>query len=258
MDSFEYKKSLGQNFLRDNNIIDKIVDSSNIDKNTLVIEIGPGDGALSKRIVPLCGHAILYEIDTRLKDKLNELLANYNNYEIIFGDFLKQDITLISKNYEKVYVIANLPYYITTAIITKLMKELIPDKMIVMMQDEVADRISAMPGNREYGMISVLINSMYDVDKMFKVSRNSFVPVPNVDSAVVKLEKNDKLCGVPFLKFEEFIMDAFQFKRKNLRNNLKKYDLNLIQEILSKNNYSLSDRAEDIPVNVFIEIVRNI
>ena len=257
---FDYKKSLGQNFLKDENITTKIANLSEIDKDTLVIEIGPGAGSLSKKIIPLSGYSILYEIDTRLKDTLVNVLSNYNNYEIIFGDFLEQEISHLRENYDykKIYVVANLPYYITTPIITKLMNEIYPERIVIMVQEEVANRLSADYGSRDYGMISVLLGSRYNIKKLFKVSRKCFIPEPNVDSAVICLDKNDKLTGVNSSIFEELIKQAFQFKRKNLRNNLKKYDLKLIDEILSQYNYSLSNRAEDIPVDVFIEIAKKI
>ena len=259
MINFDFKKSLGQNFIKDENIINKIVKYSEIDKETLVIEIGPGSGSLSKKIIPLSGYSLLYEIDTRLKDILNVELKDYDNYEIIFGDFLEQDLSDIKSKYKysKIYVVANLPYYITTPIVTKLINDIYPDKIVIMIQEEVADRLSANCGSRDYGMISVLLGSRYKIKKLFKVSRNSFIPVPNVDSAVICLEKNDKLSNINTDKFERFIKDAFQFKRKNLRNNLKKYNLDLIDNILKQYNYSLSNRAEDIPVDIFIEIVSN-
>ncbi len=257
---FEFKKSLGQNFLKDENITAKIAQESGIDKDTLVIEIGPGAGSLSKKIIPLAGYTILYEIDTRLQEILNDTLKEYNNYEIIFGDFLMQDIKPIRDkfDYKKIYVVANLPYYITTPIITKLMKELYPEKIVIMIQEEVANRLVANFGSREYGMISVLLGAKYGIKKLFKVSRKCFVPEPNVDSAVISLDKDDQLGDVNYVVFEELIKKAFQFKRKNLKNNLKEYDLSKITEILSKYNYSLTNRAEDIPTQVFIEIAKNI
>lgn len=256
MDKFEFKKSLGQNFMKDENVINKIVDSAKLDKDTLMIEIGPGAGSLSKKTVPLAGFSILYEIDTRLKDILESNLSEYDNKKIIFGDFLVQDVAsdIALYNYKKVYVVANLPYYITTPIITKLMKEILPDKIIILIQEEVANRLSAKVGTKDYGMISVLLGSRYDIKKLFKVSRNCFVPVPNVDSAVISLEKHSKYDIKDINKFEKLIKDSFKYKRKNLRNNLKEYDLNLIESILNKNNYSLSDRAEDISVEVYVEI----
>lgn len=258
MNNFEFKKSLGQNFIKDDNIIDKIVKNSYVDKDTLVIEIGPGAGSLSKKIVPLSGYSILYEIDTRLKDILNDILMGNNNYEIIFDDFLKQDISNIREKYDykKIFVVANLPYYITTPIITKLMNELYPDKIIIMIQEEVANRLSSLPGNRDYGMISALLGARYKIKKLFKVNRNCFVPKPNVDSAVISMNKNDLLGNVDYVKYEKLLKDAFQYKRKNLRNNLKNYDLNLISDILGKYNLDLSCRAEDIPVDIFIEMAK--
>lgn len=256
MDKFEFKKSLGQNFMKDENVINKIVDSAKLDKDTLMIEIGPGAGSLSKKTVPLAGFSILYEIDTRLKDILESNLSEYDNKKIIFGDFLAQDVAsdIVLYNYKKVYVVANLPYYITTPIITKLMNEILPDKIIILIQDEVANRLSAKVGTKDYGMISVLLGSRYDIKKLFKVSRNCFVPVPNVDSAVISLEKHSKYDIKDTNKFEKLIKDSFKYKRKNLRNNLKGYDLNLIENILNKNNYSLGDRAEDVSVEVYVEI----
>lgn len=256
MDKFEFKKSLGQNFMKDENVIDKIVDSAKLDKDTLMIEIGPGAGSLSKKTVPLAGFSILYEIDTRLKDILESNLSEYDNKKIIFGDFLAQNVVsdIALYNYKKVYVVANLPYYITTPIITKLMKEILPDKIIILIQEEVANRLSAKVGTKDYGMISVLLGSRYDIKKLFKVSRNCFVPVPNVDSAVISLEKHSRYDIKDINKFEKLIKDSFKYKRKNLRNNLKEYDLILIESILNKNNYSLSDRAEDISVEVYVEV----
>lgn len=260
MDKFEYKKSLGQNFLYDENIINKIVTSANIDKDTLVIEIGPGAGSLSKKIVPLSGFTVLYEIDTRLKPILEDALSKNDNYKIIFNDFLLQDVKndIFKFNYKKIFVVANLPYYITTPIITKLMKEIYPDKIVVMIQDEVADRLSASSGTREYGMISALLGARYNIKKLFRVSRNCFNPVPNVDSAVISLDRNNLYQIDDFDKYEKFIKAAFQYKRKNLKNNLKGYDLSKIENKLIEYEFDLNNRAEEIPVNVFIDIVKNI
>lgn len=258
MDNFNYKKSFGQNFLYDQNIIKKIVDSSGINKETLVIEVGPGSGNLSNEIIPLSGYSILYEIDNRLRDILARKLGKYDNYKIIFDDFLKQDISGIRAeyNYDKIYVVANLPYYITSPIITKLANDLYPDRIVIMVQEEVADRLSASCGTREYAMISVLLGAKYDIKKLFKVSKNCFVPAPQVNSCVLLMEKNNKLKGIDEEKFVNLIKNAFKYKRKNLKNNLNSYDLNAISSFLKKYNYSLSNRAEDIPISVFIEMTK--
>jgi len=260
MNDFDFKKSLGQNFLKDENIVEKIILNANIDKDTLVIEIGPGAGSLSKKIIPLCGYAILFEIDVRLKEILDRELAINNNYEIIFGDFLEQNIKKIIEkyNYKKLYVVANLPYYITTPIIIKLLNEIYPDRIIIMIQEEVADRLCAEPKTRNYGMISVLLGSRYKIKKLFRVSKNCFVPMPRVESAVISLDKDNQLGNTNIKLFEKLIKDAFQYKRKNLRNNLHGYELDKIEKILQKYNYDLSNRAEDMPVSVFIEIAKNL
>lgn len=256
MINFEFKKSLGQNFLTDENIIEKIAKNSCVDKETLVIEIGPGSGALSKKIIPLAGYSILYEIDTRLKDILNDNLKDYTNYEIIFNDVLKQNIKddISRFNFKKLYVVANLPYYITTPIITKLSDEVSPDKIVIMIQEEVADRLCASVGSREYAMITVALGVDYNITKLFRVSRNCFVPAPNVESAVISLDKHNKYIVNDKKIFDKLIKDAFKFKRKNLRNNLKGYNLSVIEDVLSKYNYSLSDRAECLPIQVFVMI----
>ena len=194
MINFEFKKSLGQNFINDENIIDKIVKCAEVDKDTLVIEVGPGAGVLSKKIIPLSGYTVLYEIDTRLKEILNDTLKENDNYEIIFNDVLKQNVKddISRFNYKKIYIVANLPYYITTPIITKLIDEVNPDKIVIMIQEEVADRLCAIVGSKEYAMITVSLGSKYDIKKLFRVSRNCFTPAPNVDSAVIYLDKHNK------------------------------------------------------------------
>lgn len=260
MISFDFKKSLGQNFLNDENIIDKIVKCAEIDKDTLVIEIGPGAGALSKKTIPLSGYTVLYEIDTRLESILNEVLKENDNYEIIFNDILKQDVKkdINRFDYKKIYVVANLPYYITTPIISKLIDEIEPDKIVIMIQEEVADRLCASVGNKEYAMITVSLGSRYDIKKLFRVGRNCFTPAPNVDSAVISLVKHNRYNIKNIEIFDKLIKDSFKFKRKNLRNNLKGYDLVKIEEILNKNNFSLADRAEVIPISLFVDIANSL
>lgn len=261
-DNFEFKKSFGQNFIHDDNIIDKIVDRSEIDGDTLVLEIGPGAGSLSKKIVPLSKYSILYEIDNRLENILSNVLLEYNNYEIIFNDFLKEDVKNKLSNYEykKLYVVANLPYYITTPIITKFIDDnIFPDKIVVMVQKEVADRLSAGVGSKDYGSLTVFLNYFYEVKKLFEVSRNCFTPKPNVDSAVIAMElKSDRLFVKDIDFFKKIVRDSFQFKRKNLRNNLKGYDLDKIESILKRHNLDLSVRAEMLSVDIFIDIVNEL
>jgi len=256
---FEFKKSFGQNFIHDDNIIRKIVEGASIDKDTFVLEIGPGAGSLSKMIVPASSYSILYEIDTRLENVLEDVLKDNNNYEIIFNDFLKEDVKGKLSNYEfdKLYVVANLPYYITTPIITKFIDDnILPDKIVIMIQKEVADRLSAKVGSKDYGSLTVFLNYFYDIKKLFDVSRNCFTPKPNVDSAVISMElKKDRLPIKDMDLFKRLVRDSFQYKRKNLRNNLKGYNLEKIESILKRHDFDLSVRAEMLSLDIFIEIV---
>lgn len=257
-----FKKSLGQNFLIDDNIINKIVSGAEIDKETLVMEIGPGGGAISKLLVPLSGQAILYEIDSSLQDRLNKLLEDYDNKEIIIGDFLKSDIKSdISKyDYKKLYVVANLPYYITTPIIMKFIDEdVLPDRFVIMIQKEVAQRLSADVGSRDYGSLTVFLNYYYDIDILFDVSRNCFIPKPNVDSSVICMKKkSNRLRVVDIDLFKRVVRDSFVYKRKTIRNNLKKYDLAIVEEVLNEYGFDLSVRAENLKLEIFVEIANRL
>lgn len=251
--SFEYKKSLGQNFLKDNNIINKIVDSIDPDINDLIIEIGPGDGALTRKLVNKKCDIKCFEIDERLKERLN--LIEANNLDVIFCDFLKIDLKkYIDKKYKHIYFIGNLPYYITTAIINKIVDEANPYEIVIMIQKEVGNRFRALPGNKEYNSLSVFLQYNFEISKVCDVSKNCFEPVPKVDSVVIKLKTKEK----KELKNEEYfynlVKDSFKQKRKNLRNNLKNYDLDKIEKILNEINKSLQNRAEELSVDDFIYI----
>lgn len=262
MKRFEFKKSLGQNFLHDQNIIHKIVDSADIDKNSLVIEVGPGGGALTELIVPLCGQALLYEADRRLESSLQQLLYQYSNYEIIFGDFLEVDLSSNLKryHYDKLYVVANLPYYITTPIIMKFIDEnIFPDQMVIMVQKEVAYRLAAKVGTKDYGSLTVFLNYYYDIQKLFDVSRNCFTPKPNVDSAVIRMNLKEERLKVNNIDlFKSLVRDSFLYKRKTLRNNLKGYNLEIVASVLSKYGFDLSVRAENLSLEIFVEMANEL
>lgn len=262
MYNFDYKKNLGQNFLQDKNIIDKIVNATDYEDNNLVIEIGPGAGALSKELLKKVDRAILYEIDTRLEKILNKELSDFVNYELIFDDFLNRNVNEdISKyDFNNLYIVANLPYYITTPIITKIINDKIPVKeIVIMIQKEVADRFSAKPGSKEYGQITVLLNYFFDIEKVCNVSKNSFVPKPKVDSAVIRMKRKSSSDYVKnFDIFNKLIKDSFKFKRKTIKNNLVGYDLDIINNILSKYGFDINTRSENIPYNVFVEIANEL
>lgn len=258
---FAFKKKFGQNFIIDENIIKCIIDKSNIDKDTLVIEIGPGAGSLTSFLVQNAGFVLCYEIDTTLTPILNENLKNKENYKIIYEDFLKADIVseLSKYDYKKIYVVANLPYYITTPIVVKLIEDKINiDKIVIMVQKEVGNRFKAKPNSKDYSSLSIFINYYFDVQKIMDVSKNVFIPKPNVDSIVILMEKSKSKISVNNeTLFFKLIRDSFKQKRKTLRNNLKDYDLQKIERILNNEGYSLSSRAEQIPMEVFIKIVNN-
>lgn len=262
MENFKFKKSLGQNFLKDENIINNIVENANIDNDTLVIEVGPGAGALTTKIIKKCQNLICFEIDERLKETLNNKLSIYNNYEIIIEDFLKVDVLSYLKkySYKKLCFISNLPYYITTPIITKLIEEKIfPDEIVVMMQKEVADRWTAKPNSKDYNSLTVFLNYHYDIKKLFDVSRNCFIPKPNIDSSVIKLTlKKQKLFVRDMDVFNKLIRDSFRYKRKTLKNNLYNYNLDLILKIIKKYGYDLSVRAESVTLEMFVDISNNL
>ena len=254
MRNFDYKKSLGQNFLIDKNIINKISESINPNKEDLIIEIGPGSGALTRELIKKNCDVICIEIDQRLKEKLMEIKAN--NLKIVFADFLKLNLDEIIdyKKYKNIYFVGNLPYYITTAIINKIVNESNPYQIIIMIQKEVADRFNAKVGTKQYGSLSVFLQYNFDIEKVCNVSKNSFEPIPKVDSTVLKLINNKKVEVKDEEKFYKLIKDSFKQKRKNLRNNLKNYDLEKIEKILIKNNKNLMSRAEELKVEEFAEI----
>ena len=255
---FEYKKSLGQNFLQDDNIIKKIADSINPNENDLIIEIGPGAGALTKYLIKKNCDVICFEIDTRLKNVLDNL--KNNNLKIIYEDFLKINLKdYIDKKYEKLYFVGNLPYYITTAIINKIVRESNPSEIIIMIQKEVAQRFMAKPKTKEYNSLSVFLQYNFDIKKICDVSRNCFEPVPNVDSIVLKLKARDsKLLVKNEDFFYKIIKEAFKQKRKNIRNNLKNYDLTKIESTLMKYDKDLRCRAEELSIQEFIDISNNL
>ncbi len=255
---FNFKKKFGQNFIIDENIIDKIVDSSKIDNDTLVIEIGPGAGSLTYKLCKKAKNVLCYEIDTTVKDILHENLKEYNNFEIKYQDFLKSNVLEDIKkyNYKKLYVVANLPYYITTPIITKIIEDNIPvDKIVIMVQKEVGDRFKAEVGTKEYNSLTIYLNHYFDIKKVMVVSKNVFLPKPRIDSMVLEFNKKKDL---PYIKneklFFKLVRDSFTQKRKTLRNNLKNYDLVKIEKVLKKYDLDLSVRAEQISSNIFIDI----
>lgn len=256
--NFNFKKKFGQNFIVDENIVNSIIDKALIDSNTLVIEIGPGAGSLTYKLALSAKQVLCYEIDESLRPILNDNLNGFSNVEIKFEDFLKADLTSDIKkySYEKLYVVANLPYYITTPIIMKLIEDNIDvDKIVVMVQKEVGNRFKATCGSKDYNSLSIYLNYYFDVRKILDVSRNVFIPKPNVDSIVVEFTKKKSNYDLKNKEmFFKLIRDAFTQKRKTLKNNLKNYDLDKIETVLKNYGCDLSFRAEQIPIEVFVSI----
>ena len=253
-----FKKKYGQNFLKNNYVVDKIVGLSKFPDNSLVIEVGPGGGILTRKLSELCSYVIAYEIDCDLKEILSSKFSDSSNVTFIFKDFLKVDLEkdVSQFNYEHLFFISNVPYYITTPILMKLIQSnLMFDKIIMMVQKEVGDRFSSAPGTKSYGAITVLLNYYFDIKKEFIVSRKEFIPEPKIDSMIISFSiKKNKYFLINYSHFEKLVYDSFKFKRKTLRNNLKGYDLVEVSNVLKKYGYDLSIRAENLSVEIFASI----
>lgn len=258
----DFKKKFGQNFLKNISVVKRIVDVADIKEKSLVIEVGPGGAIMTRELAKRADNVLAYEIDEDLKDELYSRLAGLNNVEVLFKDFLTSDLCGdVSKyDYENLYFVSNVPYYITTPIILKLIDSKLKFKRIVMMvQKEVGDRFTTGPGNKSYGSISVLLQYYFDARKEFLVSRNEFVPVPNVDSVIISFkEKENKYELLDGQFFEKLVRDSFQQKRKTIKNNLVCYDLEKVNMVLQRSGYDLSVRAEALPVNVFVDLANEL
>lgn len=225
---FSFKKSLGQNFLIDPNILRNIVGHADLTKDSAAIEVGPGIGALTEHLARQAGKVVSFEIDQRLLPVLEDTLSPYDNVEIIHSDILKANVKEVIDTqlagYEDIMVVANLPYYVTTPILMKLLMEGLPLRgMVVMMQKEVADRISAKPGTKAYGSLSIAVQYYMQAEIAMIVPKTVFMPQPNVDSAVLRLIRHDT--PPVQVKDEDFFFTvtkaAFAQRRKTLLNNLQ-------------------------------------
>lgn len=265
-------KRFGQNFLIDDNILKNIIEVSNIDSNDLIIEIGPGLGNLSEYIINNATYAILIEIDRNMIEVLEDRLKNYTNYEIVSEDVLKIDIDelidkteeKLSKKFEKVKVVANLPYYITTPILFKLLEDSKRiDEIVVMVQKEVADRMVATSKSKEYGILTLMTDYLSDAKIKINVPNSSFIPPPNVNSAVIKLVKNRKYNVNDEKLLFELFHKAFAERRKKIINSLADRNFNNmkkeeIKDLILKLGYSENVRAEELKIEDYIKIVNNL
>jgi len=261
---FSFKKSLGQNFLIDTNILRRIVDFAELSDETGVIEIGPGIGALTEQLARRAKKVVAFEIDQRLLPILADTLSPYSNVRIIHQDVLKADVQQVVneelRDIKDIMVVANLPYYVTTPIIMKLLTENLPLRgIVVMLQKEVADRISAKPGSKDYGSLSIAVQYYTKAETVMTVPRTVFVPQPNVDSAVIRLTKLDE----PPVRvqheafFFEVVRASFGQRRKTILNNLTsnlpkgKVYKEAIQGVLHELNIDSRRRGETLTINEF-------
>ncbi len=259
MKDFEFKKKFGQNFLTDKNLLNEIADKAEISCEDTVVEVGAGKGALTEVLSSRAKKVIAFEIDNDLKDYLTEKFSG-SNVELIFGDALNFDdneITKIAGGSFK--LVANLPYYITSPLLTKFLKIDGLVSATVMVQEEVADRIVAQPKTKDYGVLTVICKFFGEPKKVIRVSRNKFTPVPNVDSAVVHISKNaefeiDK--NINFEEFINFVKKAFAMRRKKLSVNLSSAGLEKaeVEQWLENNNLSPLARAEELGVSMLIKL----
>ena len=252
---FNFKKKFGQNFLSDKNLLKAIVSDAEITANDVVLEIGAGAGALTKELSLVAKKVIAYEIDTDLKDILESL--DLKNVEFVFSDFMNVNLKDFEKEIDSFKVVANLPYYITTPIIFKLLEESEKlESLTIMVQKEVAERIVAKEGGKDYGILTLMINFFGEAKIDRIVKRQMFNPMPNVDSAVITIKiDREKYKGIDKEKFSKFIKASFSMRRKTLLNNLSsilpKTELKekLTEDILSR-------RAETFFIDEFIGIYK--
>lgn len=258
---FTFSKALGQNFIINERICPAMAQSLNANENTGVLEIGPGIGVLTKELCSVAGKVVSVELDNRLFPILSETLSDCGNIEIVEGDALKMDLNaLIDEKFtgmSDIKVCANLPYYITSPIIMKLIESKLPvSEIVVMVQKEAADRLAAQIGSRESGALTVAAQYYAEIEKLFNVSRGSFMPQPKVDSAVIKLSvrKEPPVRAENEKRFFEIVRAAFAQRRKTALNSLSS-SLNIpkdkVRAALEKIGRNENDRAERFSMDEF-------
>lgn len=261
---FSFKKSLGQNFLIDTNVLNRIVDFAEMSSETAAIEIGPGIGALTEQLAKRAKKVIAFEIDQRLLPILAETLEPYDNVKIIHSDVLKANVRqIVEEEFEPnqdIMVVANLPYYVTTPILFKLLEEQLPIRgIVVMLQKEVADRIAAAPGTKDYGSLSIALQYYTEAETVMIVPRTVFVPQPNVDSAVIRLTKREEpaVTVQDEAFFFEVVRASFAQRRKTLMNNLVNNlqgipkDKDLLEQMLQEAGIDPKRRGETLTIEEF-------
>ncbi len=254
------KKAYGQNFLTDEDLLQEICDGGGVNKDICVLEIGCGAGALTKVLAKNAKRVIGYEIDQTLKPILDETLAGLSNVEIVFKDVMKEKVCELEKRFNDDYIIvANLPYYITTPIVMNFLEHAKKLKsMVIMVQKEVADRFCALPSTSDYGAITVGINLRANARQILYVPREKFTPIPNVDSAVVRIDMiENKFDGADFEAVREIVRVGFSSRRKMLVNNIMnsyKLDRKTVENIMENASVSLTARGEALSVEDYIRL----
>jgi 16S rRNA (adenine1518-N6/adenine1519-N6)-dimethyltransferase len=265
--SFTFSKKLGQNFLINSSVCPQMAAECGASVATGVLEIGPGIGVLTCELAKIANKVVAIEIDTRLKPVLSETLKGLSNVSVLYGDVLKLDlIEIINENFagQDVVVCANLPYYITSPIIMHLLESRIPVKSItVMVQKEAAERLCAAVGTRKCGAVTVAVNFYSTAKELFDVSRDSFMPAPNVDSAVIRFDvlENPPIEVADKLKFFRVVKAAFSQRRKTVANSLSSglsLSKEIVVEALTKSEINLNARAEELTMQDFSALTNNL
>ena len=254
--NFKFSKSLGQNFLIDDSVPRDIVSGAEVCKYDLVIEIGPGVGTLTAQLLNTAKRVVAIELDNDLIPILSQELGDNPNFTLIHNDALKVDFNEIIGDEQSVKLVANLPYYVTTPIIVKLLKEKYNFKSLtIMIQKEVAERMAAEPGNKDYGALSLLVQYYCDTEIVRKVPPACFIPRPKVDSIVIRLEKLDKpRVEVQNEKlFFDIIRNSFNMRRKTLWNGVKNIGLSKekLEEAFNEANVDIKRRGETLSIEEF-------
>lgn len=253
---FRFSKSLGQNFLVDETVLEDILNSAEVNKDDMVIEIGPGVGTLTRELLKRARKVVAIELDSRLIGILEDELSDFDNFTLINKDALKVDFKELIGDEKSVKIVANLPYYVTTPIISKLLTEEYKFKSLtIMIQKEVAERMAASPGNKDYGALSLLAQYYCNTEIVRRVSPNSFIPRPKVDSIVIKLEK----LGEPKVKVEDeklffsLVRAAFNMRRKTLWNATKTlgFEKEVMEQIYSESEIDPKRRGETLSLQEF-------
>lgn len=265
---FAFTKSLGQNFLINPTVCPKIADMGGCKKGTAAIEIGTGVGVLTTELAKRCDKVIAIEIDTGLKPILEETLSEFDNVEIIFADVMKTDLKAIIdeklSDFEEIFVCANLPYYITSPVIMKLLEERIRIKALtVMVQKEAADRLCAKVGERDCGAVTVAVNYYSTPKLLFKVGRGSFMPSPNVDSAVIRLDisQEKKYSVSDEALFFKIVRASFAQRRKQLLNPLSSalgIEKTVLSDMLVSCGIKTTARAEELKMQDFVNLCETV